>query len=143
MSEKASSSSPALCPSCLAQNPAEAHFCARCNAPMSSMAAIDPIWRLWAQGHIVRKAVHRPGRRIVLIGIWLMFGPSVVALGAKLLAILSSDEIAKSTWEGVVTTVLVILLHGGALALLSTILYSTTRNFLRQRAREIEAFPQE
>ncbi len=86
---------------------------------------------------MIRKAVHRPDRPIVLAGIWLLFGPSAVALGMKLLAILGSDGYGEPPLESIVTIVVVVLLHGGALALLGTILFSTTRNFLRRRAKAI------
>jgi len=64
-----------LCPGCLAKNSPRAHFCYKCNAPLTSHAATDPLGHIFALGYAFGKATSRPRSRIVLVGLWLVCGP--------------------------------------------------------------------
>lgn len=44
-----------LCPSCVQPVDSEAHFCPRCNTPLSTLATIDPIMRLRTYGNFMAK----------------------------------------------------------------------------------------
>jgi hypothetical protein len=68
-----------LCLSCMFPNEPAAHFCAKCGAPMTSYAATGPFEHLFAEGHVYRQAAERPRRLIVVLGIWLIFGPMALA----------------------------------------------------------------
>ena len=71
----------ALCPNCLTANDPKADFCHKCATPMSTHATIDPIASIWARGDTWRKAVERPTKLIVLLGMWAIFGiPMLVYL---------------------------------------------------------------
>ena len=101
-----------LCVSCVFPNDPEAHFCAKCGAPLSSYAATGPFERIFAEGHVYRQAAERPRSLIVVVGIWVIFGPlaltgvvlvaragsgfALVLVGALLL-IFSIAMIAKTT----------------------------------------------
>lgn len=63
-----------LCPSCMFPNEPEAHFCAKCGAPLTSYAATGPFESLFAEGHVYRQAAERPRSLIVVLGIWIIFG---------------------------------------------------------------------
>ena len=63
-----------LCPNCMSPNHANSHFCHKCNAPLTSHAATDPLGLVFATGHVIQKAASRPQSRIVLFGMWLIFG---------------------------------------------------------------------
>jgi len=63
-----------LCRTCLTPNEPGATFCKDCGAPMSSYAATGPFEHLLAEGHVYRSAVERPHNKIVLLGVWLLFG---------------------------------------------------------------------
>ncbi len=63
-----------ICPNCMAVVPTDANFCRKCNAPLTTLAATDPVWYIHATAHVYQKAASRPGSRIVLIGMWLLFG---------------------------------------------------------------------
>lgn len=75
-----------MCLSCGNENPANTHFCDRCDAPLTTSAVTDPFLSIRARGFAVRQAVNKPQRPIVVIGIWLWFGPvlilSLYGLGA-------------------------------------------------------------
>ena len=63
-----------LCPNCLSENQPEAHFCVKCQSPLSSHAAIDPLGRIQATGDTYRKAIKYPSSLVVFVGMWLLFG---------------------------------------------------------------------
>lgn len=104
-----------LCTSCLAPNDARANFCSKCGAPLTAYAAIGPFESLFAQGYAVRQAAERPRRPIVLLGIWLVFGPAALVgalmlmtphysnggewIIAGMMMVLSLAIIAKTTWS--------------------------------------------
>ncbi len=45
-----------LCPGCLAENSPRDHFCYKCNAPLTSHAATDPLGHIYAMGYAFGKA---------------------------------------------------------------------------------------
>ena len=68
-----------LCPSCLAKNSPLAHFCTECGAPLSALSVIGPWERIQAAGFAYRQAVSGPPKKIILIGVWMIFLPVVIA----------------------------------------------------------------
>jgi hypothetical protein len=103
-----------LCVSCVFPNDPEAHFCAKCGAPLSSYAATGPFERIFAEGHVYRQAVERPRRLIVVIGIWMIFGP----IGLTAVLLVASDG-------GPALVLLAILMLAVSLAMIG----KTTRNY--------------
>ena len=102
-----------LCVSCMFPNEPEAHFCAKCGAPLTPYAATGPFESIFAEGHVYRQAAERPRSFIVVAGIWIIFGAfgltgvvlvavgrdsgfGYVAVGALLIA-LAVVMIAKTT----------------------------------------------
>src|SRR5262245_46870351 len=75
-----------LCVSCMFPNEPEAHFCAKCGAPMTPYAATGPFESLFAEGHVYRQAAERPRSFIVVLGIWIIFGAFGLA-GVVLVAV--------------------------------------------------------
>src|SRR3954464_10914584 len=49
-----------LCANCMFPNYPEAHFCAKCGAPLSSYASTGPFESLFAEGHVYRQATEQP-----------------------------------------------------------------------------------
>jgi hypothetical protein len=106
-----------LCLGCLTPYLPEAHFCAKCGAPLSSYAATGPFERLFAEGHVYRQAAEQPRRFVVVAGVWLIFGP--VGLAALALIFMGSRD-------GVVP-----LIGGGFLLAISlAMLWRTTRAYV-------------
>jgi hypothetical protein len=68
-----------LCVSCMVPNEPEAHFCAKCGAPMSSYAATGPFESLFAEGYVYRQATERSRSFVVVLGIWFIFGMMAIA----------------------------------------------------------------
>lgn len=69
-----------LCPHCLAEISPRDHFCPKCNGPISSHALIDPLGSIYATAHGYSNAMRGRPRWIVLIGVWLLLGPSFLVL---------------------------------------------------------------
>lgn len=118
-----------LCPHCLMQNVPDTNFCPHCGSPLSPYAAIGPWERLLAQGHIYRTAAEHPHRLIVVLGIWLIFIPTVF-LGMGIPFWMTGGG-TTAGWVEVLGW-----LFAGALAMLSlSIIVKTTRNFIMLRKR--------
>ena len=68
-----------VCPKCLLANSPAAAFCADCGAPIGMVATVDPLQHIYAEGFAYRSAVDGPPKLIVLVGMWLIFAPVVLA----------------------------------------------------------------
>ena len=114
-----------LCVSCVFPNDPEAHFCAKCGAPLSSYAATGPFERIFAEGHVYRQAAERPRSLIVVVGIWVIFGP-LALMGVILLVTGRTSGFA--------------LVLVGALLLIFSIamIAKTTRNYFTGRKSEVK-----
>jgi hypothetical protein len=108
-----------LCISCTAPNNPSAHFCAKCGAPLTSYASTGPFESIFAEGSVYRSAVERPQKLVVVLGIWLLFGP--VTLGGVMIASFSDESF-------------MIRVMGIGLAAISiAMLWKTTRNYLARK----------
>ena len=119
-----------LCHNCFSPNDPQAHFCHKCNTPLSVLASMDPVARIWSMGDTFRKAASRPYRPIILIGMWLLFGPRL------LYAFLLTFSFATSIC--VVSTEMIAPLGVGAasVVLYAAILFKTTRNYYRIKRQQ-------
>jgi hypothetical protein len=104
-----------VCPTCLLVNSPAAAFCADCGAPIGMVATIDPIQSIYAEGFAYRAAVGGPPKLIIVIGMWVLFGPTLAVIPIFLFNAGSFPE----------TAFLVLLAIGSAV-----ILYRTTRNYI-------------
>lgn len=79
---------PALitCPGCLHTQPEDHDFCEACGAPLSAFSTIGPFERIFAEGHMYRRAVSGPTRRLVVVGMWALLAPTMLMLIALGLA---------------------------------------------------------
>jgi hypothetical protein len=104
-----------LCPKCLLSNTPSAAFCADCGAPIGMVSTVDPMQLIQAEGFAYRSAVDGPPKLIVLLGMWVIFGPMLIA-GPFVL------------FEGPVRSSETLTLTLVALAS-AVVLYRTTRNY--------------
>jgi len=114
-----------VCPSCLNQNPFHVDYCEDCGAPLSPTVNFDPYKRIASQGWLYRTASSEARRRITVIGMWLIFGPMI---GAILSFAYLIDYKNSKSW--LVLVGLLVLC-----AIPAIILFKTTRNYFRNRAR--------
>lgn len=69
----------ALCPSCVFPNVPDVQWCKQCGAPMNFISTIGPLERCYAEGFAYRRAVRGRPKFIVVLGIWFLFFPSLLA----------------------------------------------------------------
>ncbi len=127
----------ALCLQCLKPLPERAHFCPHCNAPQTFYAATAPFESTLTQGHAYRRAMANPRNLIVVVGVWLIFGPLFVTdlIWMRELA----SGIRELTWGQVPLYALVVAICGGAMWVTGTIIYRTTDGYLQQRRAKLDA----
>ena len=130
-----------VCPSCFRPIDPNAHLCIHCGAPVSATAMIDPLARIWGEGYALRQVTDHSARpnRLVLIGVWLTFGPMALCCVIYLLMMLKgflewlvgkssaydplSGSVTYDLW-GIVLLTFILALH-------AAILFRVTQNYCR------------
>lgn len=69
------------CPSCQAFNKPFAAFCEQCRTPLGATATLDPMNVIQAEGHLFRRALEGRPKLIVLLGVWVIFFPTLAVSG--------------------------------------------------------------
>ncbi len=105
-----------FCIRCMMSNEPSAHFCSECN--------------VFAEGAVYRETAARPGRLIVVAGVWLIFGSAVftgfaIVFGANFK--LCNAPVA-DTFFGVPGGIAII-------AVSSAMIWKTTKNYLAWKQR--------
>ena len=117
------------CVSCLAQNKSVATFCEECGAPIGATATIDPLQTIRTEAFLLDKAIQRPPRLIVLLGIWLVHFPVLVAsIGVAIYMILYGSGITGFLFFWVMIALCCYAV---------VVLYRVTRNYLVIPKKEI------
>jgi len=123
-----------LCPHCIKPVDRFDHLCPHCSGPITAHAAIGPLEQVYAAGHAYQNATSpdRP-RKIIVLGMWLIFGPSVLMYLVYLAAIFSSDSHSEPeiNWVSKLGSIIVM---AGTLVLFSVILWKVTRSYQQGRA---------
>jgi hypothetical protein len=70
-----SSEGGSVCPACAAYIGPNEVFCPECRAPISLLANTDPLQRIYAEGYMYSRVVSSRPKLVVVIGIWVIFGP--------------------------------------------------------------------
>jgi len=109
------------CPSCLTVNSISADFCSKCDLPIGNYVNLDPVGQIRSQGHLFRKAANKPRSPIILIGLWIYFG--ITILGMSLVLFFSHQEFH----------FLLNIFFIGIVIVSCSILYKTTRNYLNRK----------
>lgn len=114
-----------LCPSCASTIGANEMFCPTCGAPIGTLATVDPLQTIRAEGFLLGKATEGRPKPIVLIGMWIMFFPAFIICAIFSLSIIydRSGEGASDFlffWGGV-----------GLSVLFGVMLFKVTRNYLK------------
>lgn len=122
-----------VCLSCLHGNIPGLDLCEKCGAPIGKYTTFLPFERTLAEGVCYRSAVSNPRKPIILIGIWILFAPGLLAF---LYALFVAKNILLHKWPfpygaGVAE---LFFLYG----LISVIiLYRTTRNYIKLKNRTL------
>lgn len=120
------------------------HFCPHCSGPVSQHSAVDPMGQVFAMGHAYSSATSGRFSKLVLIGMWVLFGPQLVLLlvldvGVSVEMLLPTDQMsaydsgpridAASQAEAYFKLVVMFALT----AFYGTLLYKVTAGYIRKR----------
>lgn len=114
---------PVLCVHCTKTIPWDANLCVHCKAPQNFIASTDPYQRIHAEGFILRTAAENPRSWLTLIGIWLIYLPTLFTL--------CFFATSTATLAGAAGLEMIVLLAWGLLSL--GLIARTTWNFVRLR----------
>ena len=122
-----------LCPHCLTENDASAHMCRQCLTPMTFFAATVPVFSVWAECDTYYKASRSPAKLIVVLGMWLLFGPWFLVCAVA--ACVTVDVALFEPWyRGGNVAALLLLIPLAAIGCVPVILLMrTTRKFFGRR----------
>lgn len=133
-----------VCPHCIEPIGRFDHFCPHCSKPVTTHASIDPMGQVYSAGQAYQNATEKP-RLMVVVGMWLIFGPQVPLLIFDLFASLSSLFRPNHTYsvgdgssmtiisDGIVPDLVKLLVVIGLLALYGLILRKVTMRYLVAR----------
>ena len=131
-----------VCPHCMHPVSEMDHFCPNCAGPVTSIASMDPMGSIYSAGRAYRlAATDKKPRGIVVLAMWLIFGPTTVVLTCVLWGILAVSLNLRYSYHGfrgsdLVRWMLALLLFGGILALYVAILLKTTSHWLKSRREQ-------
>ena len=117
-----------LCTVCLHANLPRADYCSKCGALINTLLMFAPYDQILIEGFAYRRAVDGPPSRIILIGMWLVFGPTVVLALFGIAAVGQSNP-ALGSLDLVAHRVFFIIYF----LISAAILYRTTANYLAKR----------
>jgi len=121
-----------LCPGCIAENGRFADFCHNCGMPISSFATMDPLKHIYAQGWMYRKACSGRTSPIIVIGMWLIFAPTLFVTCRYLYELLF-PRFGTQSMSHTNTNVLVFVFFLAFVLLYVAILYRVTKRYLHVR----------
>lgn len=137
-----------ICPHCATDVGEFDHFCPKCGGPITAYASIDPLGQVYSAGRAYQRAAWtaKP-RRIIVIGIWLIFGPQILTLFLAVPSpagnivmhgtVFGEYEGDESYWHpyplGRGGTVFIMLLILGLVWLYTTILWKVTARYWARR----------
>jgi len=129
-----------ICPYCMHPVDWLDHFCPNCAGPVTAIASFDPMGQIYSSGRAYRlAATDKKPKGIVVLAMWLIFGPIVISLISTLCIFAASygwirlgegtyhvagDRTAHAIW---------LVLAVGAFVLYTAILWKTTAHWLRWR----------
>lgn len=117
-----------VCTVCVASNPPNTNYCARCGAPLNNLVTFNPFDQTLAEGFAYRRAVDGPPNRIILIGIWLLFGPALVVAPLVIASAYQSNPAL-----GLLGLVAERVFWVSYLVIAAVILFRATANYRRKR----------
>jgi len=130
------------CPHCIGPLGPNDDFCKSCGGPVTSHASIDPLGQIYATGYAYRQAVSGRPSKIVVLGMWLIFGPQLLGAVSLLIVMLqgavapqaSAGARVRTGWEW--SQLLIVV---GLIAIYGTILGKVTRRYWRPVAEPADA----
>ena len=120
-----------LCTSCLAENKSDTQFCVKCGCPLGAFVNLNPLKRIYSLGWVYRRSVSGPIPKIVLLGMWFIFGTSFLFMAVHLIACLlqAQNEFLKEAPN--------MLIFTPALIVYCILLFKVTKNYFKFRKKNL------
>jgi hypothetical protein len=99
---------------------------------VSAISTIAPLETALAQGFALRNATEGQPRLIILIGVWLLFVPSLTA--TTILAVGVMQNMLRYGASLVIKILFLVLLAGSLLS--ATVLFRATKNYFQKRRKD-------
>jgi hypothetical protein len=133
-----------LCLHCAEELIGHVQFCPKCGCPATPEAASMPYESVLARGFAFREGSTRPRKLVVVIGVWLLVGPTFLVFSGFLVAVLLNvrdffDRPPQGI-EGFIGLFLGLALIVALAAISGALLFKTTVNYVKQR-REMRDEP--
>jgi membrane protein implicated in regulation of membrane protease activity len=124
-----------ICNNCLKDNEPLAHFCSECATPLTSHATIDPMGSIYAMGDTYRKAAGHPHKLIIVIAMWLIFGPMIIMIIDFMAP--GSSHVSyhgeSPDYQSLLLEFFTLIFSLGFIVLYSAILFKVTANYLKEK----------
>lgn|SRR5260221_506768 len=101
----------------MAANSDLAQVCSECGSVLGQTKNLDPMSALYSETQAISTGVYRPTRPIVLVMVWVIFLPWLVAAGFGMLSAITTPG-----------------MNGGNAVLATVALYRVTRNYRKSRS---------
>ncbi|MFP4433974.1 MAG: hypothetical protein ACLFTN_05865 [Phycisphaerae bacterium] len=128
-----------LCPHCLASLDPLEHLCPSCGGPVDAQANMDPLQSIYAAGWAYRNAAQGRPSRIIMVAMWLIFGPAALFLVWVVPELVAEfvysirSAITDGDFLGVVMISVGAAIVIGLVAIYAALLYRVTMGCLRSR----------
>ena len=116
-----------VCLGCMTAVTPETRYCPKCGRPVGMFVGTDPIQLIHSQGWGYRAAVRGRPNRVVLWGMWLVFGLATALMFSHLW------DLARFWWRPGFVDLLAGLLILGLQVAYVALLYRVTKNYVRHR----------
>ena len=125
-----------ICLHCAAELIGHVQFCPECGYPVTPEAASMPYESVLARGFAARVGSSNPRKLIVVIGMWIMFGPMLLIFTIGFFVMLFTS--LGTAWQqnphqDIPGNLYGIAISAALAAIAGTLLYKTTRNYLKLR----------
>jgi hypothetical protein len=128
-----------LCPHCLSSLDPLEHLCPSCGGPVDAQANMDPIQSIYAAGWAYRNAAQGSPNRIIMVAMWLLFGPAALLLVWVVPELVAEfvysirSAMTDGDFLGVIMISLGTAIVIGLVAVYAALLYRVTMGCLRSR----------
>jgi hypothetical protein len=122
-----------ICPKCFTPISGSENFCRTCGLPLT---LLGPFEQVRAIGDAYRVATDTPRKPIVVVGMWIIFGPPLfffLAFGVYCLADIREVIASIRSSDDLVRFLFLVAMFSGLAFICVRMLYKTTRSYLRLR----------
>jgi hypothetical protein len=128
-----------LCPKCQQAIAPGSDFCGHCGLPLTMQATTSPYESILAEGFAYREATSRPQKPIVVIGMWLLLGPTFLfTIVADVFILIHLPQMFREMRgvEDCIQLLVILIIMPIWTFVIGAILYKTTKNRERYKRKD-------